>query len=97
MITSTYINGNSILHKADPRIKTIILLTVVILLFFPHSITAMTIIIVMIFLIGSHSLGFFKLIHPLKMILQITIAGVIVLLAIITKDKSKCLFNTLCC
>lgn len=77
MITSTYISGNSILHKADPRIKTIILLTIVILLFFPLSITAMTIIISLLLLTGINSLGFFKLMQPLKMILPIIIFVII--------------------
>ncbi len=77
MITSTFVRGNSILHRADPRIKTIILLTIVILLFFPLSITAMTIIVALLFITGINSLGFSRIIHPIKMILPIIIFVII--------------------
>lgn len=77
MITTTYVRGNSILHKADPRIKTIVLLTIVILLFFPLSITTMTIINALLLLSGINSLGFSKSIQPIKMILPIIIFVII--------------------
>lgn len=73
MITSTYVRGNSILHKADPRIKTIVLLTIVILLFFPLSMTAMTTVLFLLVTSVIKSLGFSKLLHSLKMILPILI------------------------
>ena len=73
MITSTFVRGNSILHKADPRIKTVLLLTLVILLFFPLSITVLTIITAFLLLTGINCLGFSKSIQPIKMILPIII------------------------
>ena len=73
MITSTYISGNSILHKADPRIKTIILLTTVILHFFPLSITSMTVVFLLLAVTGISSLGFSKVLNPIKMILPIIV------------------------
>lgn len=77
MITSTFISGNSILHKADPRIKTIILLTIVTLLFFPLSITAMIFILTLLLVSGIRSLGFPRIAQALKMILPIIIFVII--------------------
>ena len=73
MISSTFINGNSFLHKADPRIKTIILLTIIILLFFPLSIAAMTAVFVLLAVSGISSLGFSNVLNPIKMILPIIV------------------------
>ncbi len=73
MISSTFIHGNSILHKADPRLKTIILLSIVIIFFLPLSIPAMLILFTGLLLIGINSLGFLKALQPVKMILPILI------------------------
>ncbi|MCK5672329.1 MAG: energy-coupling factor transporter transmembrane protein EcfT, partial [Spirochaetales bacterium] len=63
----------SIIHKADPRIKTVLLLTIVILFFFPLSITAMAAISFLLLLTGINSLGFSRSLQPIKMILPIII------------------------
>ncbi|MCK5672128.1 MAG: hypothetical protein KAH95_02065, partial [Spirochaetales bacterium] len=60
-------------HKADPRIKTIILLTVVVLLFFPLSIAVMTVILVLLAVTGIIGLGYSKVLNPIKMILPIIV------------------------
>lgn len=73
MITSTYIQGNSILHKADPRIKTILLLSIVIFFFLPLSIPAILVIFMALTGIGIYTLGLSRLLQPLKMILPIII------------------------
>ncbi|MEA1911455.1 MAG: CbiQ family ECF transporter T component, partial [Spirochaetota bacterium] len=77
MITSTFIQGNSFLHKTDPRLKTIILLCTVILFFLPLSITAMFIFFTGLVLVGMYSLGFLKALQPVKMILPIIIFVII--------------------
>jgi len=77
MISSTFIHGNSILHKADPRLKTIILLNIVIMFFLPLSITAMLIFFTGLLIIGIYSLGFLKAFQPVKMILPILIFVII--------------------
>lgn len=77
MITSTFIPGNSIIHRADPRLKTIILLSIVILFFLPLSIIAMFIFFTGLLLIGMNSLGFLKALQPIKMILPILIFVII--------------------
>ncbi|MEA3371012.1 MAG: energy-coupling factor transporter transmembrane component T [Campylobacterota bacterium] len=77
MITSTFIQGNSFLHKTDPRLKTIILLCTVILFFLPLSITAIFIFFTGLVLIGIYSLGFLKALQPVKMILPIIIFVII--------------------
>jgi len=77
MITSTFIQGNSFLHKADPRLKTSILLCTVILFFLPLSITAMFIFFTGLVLISIYSLGFFKTLLPFKMVLPIIIFVII--------------------
>jgi energy-coupling factor transport system permease protein len=77
MITSTFINGNSIFHKSDPRLKTIILLSIVIIFFLPLSITAMFIFFTGLLLIGMNSLGILKALQPVKMIFPILIFVII--------------------
>jgi len=77
MITSTYIPGNSILHKADPRIKTIVLLSTVIFFFLSIPVTAIFVIFLGLIFIGINSLGFLKIIHPVKMVLPIIIFVII--------------------
>lgn len=73
MITSTFIQGNSFLHKTDPRIKTIILLSITVLFFLPLSIPEILIIFSLILLAGIISLGFKRILQPVKMILPIII------------------------
>ncbi len=73
MISSTYTNGNSIIHRADPRIKIIILLTITTLFFFHLSITAMVLLFLLLAGAGIGSLGFLKVLQPIKMILPIII------------------------
>lgn len=73
MITSTYIQGSSILHKADPRLKTVLLLCFVIFFFLPLSIPAIVVIFLAIFGIGIYTHGLSGLVQPLKMILPIII------------------------
>ncbi len=77
MITSTYIQGNSILHKADPRIKTTVLLCMVIFFFLPVSIAAIFVIFTSLILIGINSLGSLRILQPFKMILPILIFVII--------------------
>ncbi|MDA3941169.1 MAG: energy-coupling factor transporter transmembrane component T [Spirochaetia bacterium] len=73
MITTTYVPGNSFLHKTDPRIKTILLLTTVPLFFFPLSITAMIMILILLTGTAIYSLGFSRFLQPIKMILPILV------------------------
>ncbi|MCK5153189.1 MAG: energy-coupling factor transporter transmembrane protein EcfT [Spirochaetales bacterium] len=77
MITSTYIEGNSVLHKADPRIKTVLLLLLVTYFFLPLSITAILIIFAGLSIMGIVSLGVTRLLQPVKMILPIIIFVII--------------------
>ncbi len=73
MITSTYIEGNSFLHKTDPRIKIIILVDLLVLLFVPIAIPVMIFIVVLFSMITAISIGFYRLLIPLKMVLPIVI------------------------
>jgi len=77
MISSTFIQGNSILHKADPRLKAIILLSIVVIFFLPLSISAMLILFTGLILLGINSLGLLKALQPVKMILPILIFVII--------------------
>ncbi len=73
MITSTYIEGGSFIHKSDPRIKIIILLNLLVLLFSPVSIPALTILLITVSTLAVISIGFSSLRIPLKMVLPIVI------------------------
>ena len=77
MITSTFTRGDSFLHKADPRLKTIILLCTVILFFLPLAITSILIFFTVLVLIGIYSIGFQKALQPVKMILPIIVFVII--------------------
>ena len=77
MITSTYIQGTSLLHKADPRIKTILLLFFVVLFFLPLSIPVLIVIFSFILLGGIKTLGLTRILQPVKMILPIIIFVII--------------------
>jgi energy-coupling factor transport system permease protein len=77
MITSTYIQGNSFFHKADPRIKILFLLFLLITFFLPISLNALLIIFTFLSISGMISLGVRKLIQSLKMILPIIIFVII--------------------
>ena len=77
MITSTFIEGNSFSHRADPRLKAIILIYVVIMFFLPLSLTAILIFFTGLVVFGICNLGFLKAFQPAKMILPILIFVII--------------------
>ena len=71
MISGAYIPGTSVLHKTDPRVKTVMLLFFSVILFFQISITSLTAILLLLSGMIILNIGFSRILHPIKMILPL--------------------------
>ena len=71
MLSETYLKGNSLFHRLDPRIKLFCLLFFSVMFFVPLPVFKYYFIISLVFFTGSCALGFREMVKPLKVIMPL--------------------------
>ena len=79
MFTETYLKGNSVLHRLDPRIKLFFLIFLSAFFFVPLPVFKYYCVLLFIFVSGIYSAGFRDILRPVKII-----APLIILIMLLT-------------